>query len=130
MRNIPWREKRRNRKMVLCKKMGKYLSVLVMGGVLLASGMLFSRTSLAQGKSFTGVVSDTMCGAKHKMADAAKCTLGCTGHGAGFALVVGDKVYKLEGKTEGLDKLAGAKAKVTGTAAGDTITVQSVEAAS
>ena len=114
------------------KEIGKYLSVLVMGGVLLASGALLSRTSLAQekGQTLQGVVSDTMCGAKHKMADAAKCTLGCTSHGAGFALVVGDKVYKLEGKTEGLDKLAGAKAKVTGTVAGDTITVQSVAAAS
>ena len=116
---------------------------LVMGGVLLASGALFSRTSLAaqeagqgaqggsqRGQTLEGVVSDSMCGAKHKMADAAKCTAGCVSHGGGYALVVGDKVYKLEGKTEGLDKLAGAKAKVTGTVSGDTITVQSVAAAS
>jgi len=107
-----------------------------MGAALLAGGTFLSRTSLAQqagggrGQTLEGVVSDTMCGAKHKMADAAKCTLGCTSHGAGFALVVGDKVYKLEGKTEGLDKLAGAKAKVTGRVEGDTITVRSVEAAS
>ena len=130
--------------MVNREEIGKYLSVLVMGGVLLASGTLLSRTSLAQeaapgaqggarrGQTLEGVVSDDMCGAKHKMADAAKCTAGCVAHGGGYALVVGDKVYKLTGKTDGLDKLAGAKAKVTGRVDADTntITVRSVEAGS
>ena len=40
------------------------------------------------------------------------------------------KVYTLEGKTDGLDKLAGTKAKVTGKVSGKTITVDSAEAAS
>ncbi len=127
--------------MVLRKAIWRSLSVIVMGGALLAGGTVLSRASLAQeagqgaqrgggrGQTLEGVVSDSMCGAKHKMADAAKCTAGCVSHGAGYALVVGDKVYKLEGKTEGLDKLAGAKAKVTGRVEGDTITVRSVEPA-
>jgi hypothetical protein len=113
------------------KRSGNYLSMLVMGGALMVSGMLLSQTSQAQkAASWEGTVSDAMCGAKHKMADAAKCTMGCVGHGGKFALVVGDKAYTLEGKTDGLDKLAGAKAKVTGKMTGDTITVDSVAAGS
>jgi len=111
-------------------KVKKYLSVLMMGGALLVSGLMFSRTSAAQGKGKTmeGVVTDAMCGAKHKMADAAKCTMGCAGKGAGLALLVGDKVYKLDGKTDGLEKMGGSKAKVTGAVSGDTITVDSYQA--
>jgi hypothetical protein len=122
--------------MVNGKRISGYLSMLVMGGALMLSGMMLSQSSMAQdagkkGKAQTmeGTVSDAMCGATHHLPDAAKCTMGCTKKGAGFALVVGDKVYKLDGKTEGLDKLAGAKAKVTGKVSGDTITVDSVSAA-
>ena len=49
-------------------------------------------------------------------------------------LVVGDKVYTLEtsdsSALDKLDKLAGAKAKVTGTVDGTTVTVKSVAAGS
>ena len=62
--------------------------------------------------------------------DAAKGTAGCVSHGSKYALVVGDKVYELDGKTEGLAKLAGAKAKVTGDVEGAKITVASVQAGS
>ena len=113
--------------------MRKYLSVLVMGGAMLLAGgslLLAQQGQGGRGQTLTGVVTDSMCGATHKMPDAVKCTLGCTSHGAGFALLVGDKVYTLEGKTEGIEKLAGAKAKVTGRVDGDKITVRSIEAAS
>ncbi len=121
--------------MVNGKRIGSYLAMLVMGGALMVSGMLISQTSFAQDKggkaqTMEGTISDSMCGATHHLPDAAKCTMGCTKKGAGFALVVGDKVYKLDGKTDGLDKLAGAKAKVTGKVTGDTITVDKAEAAS
>ena len=76
--------------------------------------------SLAAGKSqtLTGEVSDAMCGAKHQMPGAAaECTRACVKHGSNYALVVGDKVYTLETSDQSaldkLDKLAGAKAKVT-----------------
>jgi hypothetical protein len=59
------------------------------------------------------------------MADAKQCTNGCARTG-GYALVVGTKVYKLEGKTDGLADLAAEKAKVTGTVSGTTMTVTSV----
>ncbi|MBV9608536.1 MAG: hypothetical protein JO187_03170 [Acidobacteria bacterium] len=81
-------------------------------------------------QTFTGTVSDAMCGAKHQMANSAECTRACIGHGAKYALVVGDKVYTLEGGDKAqLDKLAGEKATVKGTVSGDTINVASVSAA-
>jgi len=103
-------------------------------GVQLMLG-LASAPALAAGKSQTlnGVVSDSMCGAKHEMpGNSAECTRACVKHGAQYALVVGDKVYTLEtsDKTalDTLDKLAGAKAKVTGEIEGATINVKSVAA--
>jgi hypothetical protein len=93
--------------------------------------------ALAAGKSQTliGEVSDAMCGAKHEMpGKAADCTRGCVKHGSNYALVVGDKVYTLQTSDQAaldtLDKLAGAKAKVTGDVDGTTITVKSVKAGS
>ncbi len=93
--------------------------------------------ALATGKSqtFTGEVSDAMCGAKHEMpGNAAECTRGCIKHGSNYALVVGDKVYTLETSDQAalnrLNDLAGAKAKVTGDVEGTTITVKSVAAGS
>ncbi len=88
----------------------------------------------ASGKSFTGTVSDSMCGAKHAMAgDDAACTRACVGKGSKYALVVGDKVYTLETTDKAalatLDKQAGAKATVTGSEKDNTIAVSSVKAA-
>ncbi len=88
----------------------------------------------ASSQTFTGEVSDSMCGAKHAMAgDKAACTRGCVKKGSSYALVVGDKVYTLKADDKKaqaeLDKLAGSNAKVTGTADGDTITVSKVTAA-
>src|ERR1700758_2486256 len=84
-------------------------------------------------QSFTGKVSDAMCGAHHMMSGPeADCTRACVSKGSKFALVVGDKVYTLDTDNKSelatLDKLAGSNAKVTGTLAGDTISVASVAA--
>jgi hypothetical protein len=88
-------------------------------------------TAFAAGKTYTGTVSDAMCGAKH-MGSAAECTRGCVKKGSKYALVVGDKVYTLETSDQAaldtLDKQAGAKATVTGTEKDNTITVSSVKA--
>ncbi len=82
-------------------------------------------------QTFSGVVSDTMCGAKHMMeGSAADCAHACASKGSKYALVVGDKVYTLDTSdqkaVDQLYKLAGEKAKVTGTLNGDTIQVSSV----
>ena len=44
----------------------------------------------------------------------------------GYAMVVGSKVYTLEGHEAELDKLAGESATVKGEVTGDTLAVQSV----
>jgi hypothetical protein len=86
----------------------------------------------AKASTFTGTVSDSMCGAKH-MGDPAQCTRGCISKGSKYALVVGDKVYTLETSDkkalDTLDQQAGAKVTVTGTEKDNTITVASVRAA-
>jgi len=98
----------------------------------LASGLTMSALA-AKTNSYTGTVSDSMCGAKHAMpGDDASCTRECVGKGSKYALVVGDKVYTLETSDKDalatLDKQAGAKVTVTGSEKDSTITVSSVKA--
>jgi hypothetical protein len=87
----------------------------------------------AKPRTFTGEVSDSMCGAKHMMENKAECTRTCVSKGSNYALVVGDKVYTLNttDKTalDELNTLAGSQAKVTGSANGDSIEVSKVVAA-
>lgn len=108
-------------------KLGVSLAALV-----LVSGLaVVPAFGAGKAQTFSGQVSDAMCGAKHEMEGSpADCTRACVQHGSKYALVVGDKVYTLEGTDkkvqEELDKLAGTKASVTGTADGNTIQVASV----
>ena len=116
----------RNRKPGL-SKLGLWLFTMVF-----AVGLAISPAFAAKGKSFTGTVSDSMCGAKHAMpGDDAGCTRACVSKGSKYALVVGDKVYTLEttdkAALDTLDKQAGAKATVVGTEKDNTITVTSVK---
>ncbi len=99
----------------------------------LSTGLAVPRLA-ASVQTFTGKVSDTMCGAKHHEGiPPADCVRACVKHGAKYALIVGDKVYTLDTSNQAeLDKLgnlAWEEAKVTGTANGDTIAVESVSAA-
>jgi hypothetical protein len=102
--------------------------------LIVASGLTVPSAFAAKGQTFTGTVSDSMCGAKHEMAgNDASCTRECVSKGSKYALVVGDKVYTLETSDKAalatLDKQAGAKVTVTGTAKDNTITVTNVAAA-
>jgi len=101
------------------------LSLLMIVGLAVSS-------AFAAGKTYTGTVSDAMCGAKHMGGPAAECTRTCVSKGSKYSLVVGDKVYTLETSDKAalaaLDKQAGAKATVTGTEKDNTITVTSVKA--
>lgn len=112
---------------VLTRKAGFFFLNLV-----LVAGLALSM-AYAAGKSYTGTVSDAMCGAKHAMGNPAECTRACVSKGSKYALVVGDKVYTLETSDKAaldtLDKQAGEKATVTGTEKDNTITVASVKAA-
>ena len=82
-------------------------------------------------KTLTGVVSDNMCGATHmaKNKNAAECTRMCVKQGQKYALVVGKKIYTLNGHEAELDKMAGQKVKITGNVAGDVVSVSSVTSA-
>ena len=99
----------------------------------LGLGLTASTAFAAKGQTFTGIVSDSMCGAKHAMAgDAAACTRACVSKGSKYALVVGDKVYTLDTNDKAildtLDQHAGSKLTVTGTERDNTIAVTSVKA--
>ena len=82
-------------------------------------------------KTLTGTVSDAMCGAHHMAKDmsAAGCTRDCMKKGTKYALIVGKKVYTLDGHEAELDKLAGERATVKGSLMGEMVMVESVAAA-
>jgi hypothetical protein len=88
--------------------------------------------AMAATTTLTGVITDSMCGAKHGMMPGksdAECARTCVKHGAKFAVVAGGKVIVLDGKTSEISALAGQKATVSGELKGDTLTVSSVAAA-
>ena len=104
---------------------GLFLALSLITGIALAGG---------KAQTYTGKVSDAMCGAHHMMeGGGADCTRACVGKGSKYALVSGEKVYILQSSDKAaiasLDKLLGAEAKVTGTLDGNTIQVASVAAA-
>jgi len=110
------------------QKLGASLATLTL------SASLASSAFAAKAQTFTGTVSDAMCGAKHMMeGDPAGCLRACVQKGSRYALVAGDKVYTLDVKDkatlDALDKLANQKAKVKGVVDGYTIEVKSVAAA-
>lgn len=99
--------------------------------LVLMIAFLLSTFALAANQTLTGTVSDDMCGKKHMVPGKsdADCTRECIKMGSGYALVVGDKVYKLKGAAAQLDKVAGAKVTVSGEVKGDTVQVAKVAAA-
>lgn len=107
----------------MAKKFSSLLLVLV---IVLTVSLLYAAES-----SWTGVVSDSHCGAKHNKASKAaeNCVENmCVKGGSEYVFVNGadNKVYKLSPQ----DKLkghGGHEVKVTGTVEGDTINVKSVE---
>ena len=112
----------------------RMLQVLVATVVLSAGLAVVPIMAAGTTQTFTGKVSDAMCGAKHTEGLApAACVRACVQKGAKYALVVGDKVYTLDtsdqSTLETLNKLAWEQAKVTGTADGTTISVKTVTAA-
>ena len=105
-----------------------YRKLMMLGGTLLMFGCI----ALAADKAaFMGVVSDSHCGAKHSTAgdDAAACVGKCVAGGATYVLAASDgKVYQLDNQDK-FKEYAGKSVKVKGTANGDSIAVESVEAA-
>ena len=101
-------------------------------GLFCSAILMVASLALASPKeqTFTGAISDSMCGASHMMEGSAKdCTLKCAKDGSKFVLVdPAEKVYQLSDQ-KAPEAFAGANVKVTGTLNGDTIEVKSITAA-
>jgi hypothetical protein len=72
---------------------------------------------MASAETFTGVVTDTMCGAKHTMLKDApddKCIRACLKGSSEYALFDGETVFKLSDQKQP-GKFAAQRVKVTGT---------------
>ncbi len=84
----------------------------------------------ADKQTLTGEVSDAMCGTAHMQGTPAECTRVCTGRGAKYTLVVGEKIYALNTTDKAslamLSQQAGKNATVTGTVNGVAVDVSSV----
>ena len=98
---------------------------------MLVAAILVSGCMAMAADSWTGTVSDSHCGVQHATASdaAAKCVAGCVKKGAKYVLVADGKVYNLDTQDKFAD-YAGKSVTVEGTLDGDSIKVESVEAAS
>lgn len=79
--------------------------------------------------TLTGIVSDSLCGSDHgtKATGDPECTRMCVKLGADFALVVGKRLYVLQGHEADLDRFAGKPVRVRGrTGPRDTVVVDQV----
>jgi hypothetical protein len=108
--------------------MRRLISTLLFGAALLAAA--------DKPQTFTGVITDTMCGAKHTMGIApdAKCARECVKmdpENTKYALLVGKDIYILSDQ-QTPEKFAAQKVMVTGTLFEKTkiIQVDKIEAAS
>jgi len=117
-------------------KVGWLKGCVFTSSLVLASVLAASYAFAAKLQTFTGIVGDAVCGAKHTMdGDDISCLRTCIQRGSKYDLVVGEKVYVLNLKdssaANALDKLASqqARAEVKGEENGGVIDVQSVIAA-
>ena len=94
--------------------------------------------AFAADQTWTGQISDSMCGASHaKMMEMHKdakmtdrdCTLACVKGGGKYVFVAEGKVYKIANQDlAALQQHAGESIRLTGNVNGDTVTVAKVAA--
>jgi hypothetical protein len=83
----------------------------------------------ASGKTFSGMITDSRCGARHSKDSgktSAECARSCVRNGSRYVLVDGEKIYALEGNPTQIENLAGERAEVVGMLEGDTIKVKAI----
>jgi len=98
--------------------------------MMVAAGSLFAIGGFAE--SMSGTISDANCGAKHAAATEKDmgCVKGCIKRGAAPVFVSDGKVYQISADSrEKVAALAGQKVTVNGKVEGDTISIESAEAA-
>lgn len=96
----------------------------------LSIGSLLAAGALAE--SMSGTISDANCGAKHAAAAAndTACVKSCIKRGAAPVFVSDGKVYQIAADSrEKVTPLLGQKVTVNGKVEGDTVTIESAEAA-
>src|SRR5947207_2992108 len=89
----------------------------------------------AADQTWTGQISDSLCGAKHEEAAEGQgkmpdrdCTIACVRGGSKFVLVSDGKIYQIANQDlPDLKTHAGHKVKITGDVKGDSITVAKIE---
>ena len=82
-------------------------------------------------QSFSGMVTDARCGARHARNSnktPADCATECVRKGSHYVLVDGEEIHGLHGDRTQLDRMAGMRVDVVGKIVGDTIKVQSMTA--
>jgi predicted type IV restriction endonuclease len=96
--------------------------------LVLLAFLVFGGLSWAKDRTFTGVVSDSHCGAKHSAASpqAQQCVEHCVSNGAKYVLVSEGKVYQLDAQDK-FKGMGGKEVTVTGSAKGNSITVTEVK---
>jgi hypothetical protein len=105
---------------------------LLMAGI---ATLLLGVSAAAADGTWTGQISDSMCGAKHTDGKHAKsvsdrdCALTCAAKGAQLVLVSEGKVYKLTNHDADLRAHAGHTVNLTGTLTGESIRVTKIEMA-
>jgi len=94
--------------------------------------MLMPLTSLAAEQTWTGKISDSMCGVSHKAmehggkkTDAHDCTVACVKGGSKYVFVSKGKVFGIENQDlAGLEEHAGHTVKLTGDLQADMKTIK------
>jgi len=104
--------------------------------IAVVASMLGAMSMAAADRTWTGTISDSMCGAKHntsaehagKMMSDRDCTLACVkDHNAKYVFVSGGKVYNVGNQDfAALEEHAGHTVKLTGEMSGDTVTVSKI----
>jgi hypothetical protein len=83
----------------------------------------------ADGETFSGLLTDDHCGARHDMGSnksPAECARACVRNGAKYALVAGDKSYTLKGNAEDFSRQSGQRVTLLGSLEGKIIQVSSI----
>jgi len=90
---------------------------------------LWATGAIAADQTLTGVISDSMCGTKHGMANMSDrdCTQMCAAQGSLYVLISGGKIYKLANRAGDLKTHAGHTVNLTGEVKKDTIAVSKIE---
>jgi hypothetical protein len=93
-----------------------------------AQGVAPATAARQAGSNFTGMITDSHCGARHMRKSnmsSADCARACYRKGASYLLVAGNRRYTLIAGEAALDKLVGQRANIVGNLQGDTIIVDS-----